>query len=384
MKCLWTAAFVWASLMWAQTPPADSFDELAARAQAEVDSNPAESAELFKKALEIRPSWAEGWLYLGADLYQSQRFSEARDAFRKGIALAPQIGSAYGFLGLCEYELGDLNGAIGDIRKGEQLGLGPNLVFETLVRRRAALALTRAQAYDEALAQLGPLTVKKVNTPEVEEAIGLCALTMPRSPESLTPQERVVVDLAGRATWANMCRRSTDAEQAFAELLAKYPDFPGVQYAAGVYEMEMDQRVALGEFEKELKSNPTHWPSMLVIGFLRTRDGDPEAGIEMTRRAMRLEPPRDHWIAQTAIGQAYLSMGQPEKAVVELEQAAKQQPSNDSIHFFLEQAYRQLGRKADAEREKDEFVRIRERTDPRSLPTPPSLGGAPSASEAAQ
>jgi tetratricopeptide (TPR) repeat protein len=382
MKWLCLPAVLWASLLQAQTSTVENFDDLAARAQAEVDSNPAEAVSLYRKALDIRPGWAEGWLYMGADLYQLQRFPEARDAFRKGVALAPQLGMAVGFLGLCEYEMGDLHQALVDIMKGESLGLGPNLVFETLVRRHAALILVREQAYDEALAQLGPLTVKKVNTPEVEEAIGLCALTMPRRPESLTPQERAVVDLAGRATWANMCRRSSEAEEAFRELMSKYADFPGVHYANGVYQMEMDQRLALSEFEKELKLHPAHWPSMLVIGFLRTRDGDPEGGIQMTQNATRLEPARDRWIALTAIGQAYLAMGETDKAIAALQEALQQQPNNDSIHFFLGQAFRQAGRKADALRERDEFVRLREQTDPRSMPTPPGMG-APQATETA-
>jgi hypothetical protein len=45
------------------------------------------------------------------------------------------------------------------------------------------------------------------------------------------------------------------------------------------------------------------------------------------------------------------------------------------VHFFLEQAYRQAGRKEDAQREKDTFVRLREKMDPRSMPTPPGMGG---------
>jgi protein O-GlcNAc transferase len=373
MKPLYAGALVIAFVSQAQTPPSESFEDLASRAQANVDSQPADAVTLFRKALELRPSWAEGWLYMAGDLYGLHRYTEARDAFQKGIALAPQIGTAYGFLGMCEYELGDSSQALADIRKGEALGLGANLPFETVARQRAALVLIREQAYDEALAQLGPLSTRGVNSPEVDEAIGLCALTMARRPETLTALERPVVDLAGRATWANMSRKSTEAEEGFRELMAKYPDFPGAHYAYGVYQMELDQRVALAEFEKELKANPAHWPSMLVVAFLRTRDGEPEAGIQLTLKAMRLQPARNRWISQTAIGQAYLSMGDPAKAIVALEAAAKQQPDNDSVHFFLEQAYREAGRKEDAQREKATFVRLREQMDPRSMPTPPGM-----------
>jgi tetratricopeptide (TPR) repeat protein len=375
MKPLCASALLLASLLSAQNPPPVSFDDLSARALSEVDSNPAEAVSLFQKALDMRPSWPEGWLYMASDLYALQRYAEARDAFRKGIAVAPQNGTEYGFLGLAEYALGDFNQALIDIGKGEALGLGPNIQFETVVRVHAALVLIRAQAYDEALAQVGPLAGKNVNTPELIQAIGLCELTLGRTPETLSARERAVVDLVGKAAWANRNRMSTEATEGFRELMAKYPDDPGVHYAYGVYQMELDQHVALAEFEKELKANPEHWPSMLVVAFLKTRNGEPEAAIESARKAMRLGPARDRWISQTAIGQAYLSMGEPEKAMPELEAAVKQQPSNDSIHFLLEQAYRLSGRKEDAKREKDEYVRLKEQQDPLMVTSPPGMSG---------
>ena len=374
MRLLCASAVLFASLSRAQTPP-DTFEDLAVRAQANVDSKPAEAVTLFRKALVLRPSWAEGWRYLGGDLYGLGRYTEARDAFRKGIALSPQSGTAYGFLGLCEYELGDFDQALADIENGEALGLGPNLPFETVVRHRAALVLIRAQAFDEALAQLGPLSKREVNSPDVTEAIGLCALTMARRPETLSARERAVADLAGKASWANMSRRSTEAEAGFRELMTKYPDDPGVHYAYGVYQMEIDQRVALAEFEKQLKANPAHWPSLLVIAFLRTRDGEPEAAIQLAQKAMRLQPARNRWIGHAAIGHAYLTMGETEKAIPELEASVKQQPDNASVHFYLEKAYRQAGRKADAQREKAEFVRLKTQQDPLALPSPAGMGG---------
>src|SRR5947209_3248432 len=81
---------------------APDFQDLARRAEALLDSKPAEAATLYQQALTLKPDWAEGWLYLGATLYQQDRYAEATDAFRKGIALSPQQGTAWGFLGLSE------------------------------------------------------------------------------------------------------------------------------------------------------------------------------------------------------------------------------------------------------------------------------------------
>lgn len=351
----------------AQTSGGD-FEDLARRAQQAVDANPQEAATLFQQALALRPSWPEGWLYLAGDLYQLNRFSEARDAFHKGLALAPQNGPAWGFLGLCEFELRDFNAALTHILKSETLGVGSNRQFEAALRQRAALILIRAEDYDAALAQLLPLSKLGENSAAVITAAGLCALTIPHLPSDLNPQQLALVNLAGTALWANVCRRSADAESAFRQLLATYPNEPGVHYAYGVYLMEVDQHAALAEFQKELETHPSHWPTMLVSAFLQIREGQPEKAIELARQAIRIAPEKHRWIGHAAIGHALLSMGEPDKAIAELQSALKAQPDNASVHFYLEKAYRQAGRKEDAEREKAEFIRLKQQQDPLTMP----------------
>src|SRR5450631_4204429 len=101
-----------------QQPVSGGFEDLATRAQALVDSNPSQAADLFKQALALRSDWGEGWLYYGACLYQLDRYAEATDAFRKGVALAPGKGTAWAFLGLAEGELDNSDQALADIQKG--------------------------------------------------------------------------------------------------------------------------------------------------------------------------------------------------------------------------------------------------------------------------
>lgn len=355
-----------------------SFEDLARRAQQAVDSNPAEAVALFGQALGLRPSWAEGWLYLGGDLYQLKRYQEARDAFRKGIALAPDKGAGWAFLGLCEYELGDYDKALADIGKGEALRLGDNREFETAVRVRAALILIRATGFDEALAQLEPLTQFRENSPAVIEAAGLCALAIPHLPSELPASRQAVVQLAGQAFWATLSKRPDDAKARYGELLEKYPREPGVHYAHGLFLMEIDQRRALDEFRKEIEADPAHWPSLLAAAFLETRRGAPEAAVELVERAVKVAPERHRWVCHAEMGHSLLAMGQAEKAVPELEAAVKLQPSNSQLHFYLEKAYRQAGRKAAADREKAEFLRLKTQEDPLSLPGQgASMGAVP-------
>ncbi len=378
MKLCPAHAAAWACLlvarMTAAQAPAQNFEDLARRAQAALDRDPAAAASLLKEALDLRPSWPEGWFYLGGALYRLDHYADARDAFHKGLDLSPQNGIAWGFLGLAEYELGHLDSAGIAIDKGEKLGLGANTGFETAVRQRGAMILIRASLFDRAMSQLQPLASRQENSPTVVEAVGLCALAIPAEFSKLPESRRKVVEMAGKAMWAASSQRPKDAKEGFDALLAAYPNEPGVHYAAGLFLMDSDQHAALVEFQKELHGNPDHWPTLLAAAFLETRQGTPEVALQFAERARKLAPASYSWLCDAEMGRALLAKDQPEKAVPLFEQAVKLQPDNAQTHFYLEQAYRRVGRKADAQKERDEFTRLKALQDPKSVP---GSGGNP-------
>ena len=354
--------------MRAQASAKEQFDNLAHRAEAALDRRPEEAAALYKQALALRPEWAEGWLYMGGALYQSGRYAEATDALRKGVELLPSAGSGWALLGLSESQLEDQDQALADIRKGEDLGLGTNIQFETAVRVRAAQLLILSSAFDEALAQLQPLSKHPNNPPPVEEAMGLCVLGIPDDMAQLSAQKRAVVDLAGKAAWAFDRQHPDQAAAGYRQLLAQYPNEPGVHYAYGLFLMETDLTAALAEFQKEVQNNPKHWPALLVIASIRIRQGAPEQAIESLRAALKIVPAKYHWMCHTDLGRADLDANNVPAAIDELENAARQRPSSANVHFFLAEAYRRAGRKADADRERTEFEKIKAQQDPLGVP----------------
>lgn len=347
---------------------AQSFEDLSHQGEAALDRDPARAASLFKEALGLRPAWPEGWFYLGGALYRLDRYSEAREAFHKGLDLAPANGVGWGFLGLVEYEMGDLDHARMAIEKGEALGLGSNLEFEAAVRQRAAMILIRASLFDQAMAQLQPLAARQENAMPVIEAVGLCAMAIAEDPSKLTASRRKIVDLAGKAMWAAASQKPKDAKEGFDQLLASYPYEPGVHYATGLFLMDADQHAALAEFHKELQINPDHWPALLAAAFLETRQGTPDAAIGSVERAKKSAPESYLWLCDAEMGRALLAKDQPEKSVPFLEQAVKLHPESAQTHFYLEQAYRRLGRKGDAQHEREEFVRLKMLEDPQGMP----------------
>jgi tetratricopeptide (TPR) repeat protein len=356
------------SLLRAQTPAATQFDDLSRRAQAALDSHPQEAAQLYKQALAIRPDWPEGWLYMGGALYQAGRYAEATDALRKGLNLAPVFANGWALLGLSESQLDDPDQALADIKKGEELGLNGNVPFETAVRARAAQLLIRSSAFDEALAQLQPLARYPDEPAPVSETMGLCALASQDDIAALTPQRRAVVDLAGKAAWAFATQHPDEAGAAYKQLVAQYPDEPGVHYAYGLFLMETDVKQALAEFQKEAQIDPKHWPALLVIASLQIRQGEPAKAIESLRAAMKTAPAKYHWLCHLNLGHAELDAGNSAAAISELESASRQMPSSANAHFFLAEAYRAAGRRADADREKSEFEKRKVEEDRLGVP----------------
>lgn len=347
---------------------APSFDDLARRAEAALDSRPAEAAALYRQALALRPDWAEGWLYLGATLYQTGRYAEATHAFRKGITLAPAQGTAWAFLGMCEAELDNPEQALADISKGLELGLGDNWPFQVAVRIKAAQIHIQASAFDQALLHLQPLSLKNENAPAVVETMGLTALGLAAVPSQLPEARRAVVRSAGRAAWALANQHPAEAAAAYRELIEQYPNEPGVHYAHGLYLMESDMSGALAEFQKEVQVNPNHWPALIVMGGLQVRQGAAESAVQTLNRAMKLAPATQRWIIHGDLGRAKMTGDDLPGAVAEFETAVRLMPVNAQLRFLLSQAYRRAGRAADADKQKAEFEKLKALEDPLGVP----------------
>jgi tetratricopeptide (TPR) repeat protein len=345
------------------------FGDLAARAQAALDSKPAEAADLYRQALALKPDWTEGWFYLGGALYQLDRYPEAVDAFRKTVALSPKHGTAWAFLGLCEAELDNSEQALADIRKGEALGLGDNQDFVIAVRVKAARLLIQASGFDEALAELQPLVLLNTNAPAVVDTMGLCALATPSKLSDLSSERRKVVNLAGKAAWGLVVHRPSEAAAGYKALLEQYPNEAGVHYAYGLYLLETDASAALAEFQKELQGNPKHWPSLFVVASLQLRDGASDKSVETLRSAMKIIPSRFRWFCHAELGRAYLGANNLDTAITELKTAARLRPASPQVHFFLAQAYRRAGKAEDAQRETAEFQKLKVLQDPLGVTT---------------
>src|SRR6266487_3983671 len=112
----------------AQTRPSAAFSKLAAQADAARKMDDPQAAALYAHALELNPSWKEGWWSLGTLHYQKDRYVECRDAFQRLTALDSKSGPAVTMLGLCEFSARQYDAALVDLRHGQELGVATEAV----------------------------------------------------------------------------------------------------------------------------------------------------------------------------------------------------------------------------------------------------------------
>jgi len=333
-----------------------AFDNLIKAAEAAREQRRLEEAiGLYAKAVAQRPDWVEGHWHLGTSYYALDRYTDARDAFRRVTVREPRHGGAWTFKGLCEYRLKNYDTALEDLLKGRALGVvQPDLV--KTARYHMAALLNRIEEYEEARRTLHDFVHEGDDSPAVIELLGISALRLPLLPTELPPGKREQVMMTGRATYFAGARLSTAARAAFDELLRRYPEVSNIRYAYGLYLITENPDEALEKFHAELEVTPRHPMARLQIALEHIKRGEWPQAQKWAEEAVAEGPTIA--VARKTLGQVLLETGEIERAISELEAGMKLSPDSPVIRFTLARAYRRAGRTADAERQQAEFTRL--------------------------
>jgi tetratricopeptide (TPR) repeat protein len=342
------------------------FDRLAKDASAAREAGRVDEAlDLYQKAVTARPAWDEGHWYIGTLYYGMDRYREARDSFRRTLALQEKkapgepagTGRVYAMKGLCEFQLKDYEASLADLLKAKDVGVDSQDLMSS-VRYHLAIIMTRQEQYEYALLNLLPFAQRGNDSPTVIEAFGMATLRMPLLPSELPADRREMVLLAGRGSYYQAARLSGPARPAFEELVRRYPDSPNVQYAYGVFLLGDDPDKAIEAFKKELKLSPAHNWSMLQIAFEYIKRSDWQAARPWAEQAVATAP--GDFAGRRALGQVLFELGETAAAIEHLERGIKLAPDSPSLHFVLARAYQKAGRAEDAEREREEFRKLQQ------------------------
>ena len=342
----------------AATPTAGpSFESVSRRAAVAREGNHLpEAIRLYRQGVKLRPRWDEGWWYLATLLYETDRYRDAREAFRRFLALKPDAGPAWALRGLCDFRVGDFEKALAHIEKGLTLGIGGNPDILRVARYHQVLLLVRAGQFELATPTLTVLARNETESAGLVEAIGLMMLRMPLFPADIPEARREVVRRAGRAGYLHLARRGEEAGKAFAELVEAFPTEPWVHYAYGVSLLAGDAAKGLAELRRETELQPGAVYAHLEIAFELLRQGDNEGARPAGERAVALAP--GLFAAHNALGRALVELGEIARGTSELETAVRLAPDSPEMHYSLARAYAKAGRKEDAARERAAFAEL--------------------------
>jgi tetratricopeptide (TPR) repeat protein len=367
-------------------PPSPSFDAIVKAAEAARKAEQwQEAIDLYKKAVKLRPTYIEGIWYQGTAYYSLDQFRECRDAFRSVTRASAKNGTAYAFLGLCEFGLKDYDRALQHLLQSRILGIGDK-DLSGVARYHTAIIMTRIEQYEQALETLGEFTSAGNDSPKVIEAMGIATLRMAMLPNEVPPDRREMVLMAGRGSYMMATRQTAGAAAAFQAMVERYPETPNVHYAYGVFLLIEQPDKAIEQFKRELELQPNHAPSLMQIAYEYLKEKNAEAALPWAKQAVEVAP--NSFGTHKALGDALLDSGDIEGAIRELQTAARLAPDSPSTRLSLAKAFQRAGRPDEAARERQEFARLNRlmrttRTGPQSVggidadPTPQGVPATP-------
>jgi tetratricopeptide (TPR) repeat protein len=336
------------------------FATLARQADAARDARQLEKAsEFYKRALELKSDWQEGWWSLGSIAYDLDRFEECASDFRRLSVLKPDGAPGWTMLGLCEFNVRNYVGAVAALTHVEDMGFQENAELSKAARLRLALALIKTESYEKAIAILTDLTRVDKKTPEITVAAGIAGLRRPWTPKEVPEADRELVFGLGDAMASAMELDYKTSIVKFEQLLQAHPSEPSIHYRYGALLYNQDADRGLDEIRKAVALDPNYVPALVSLSVILLKREENQASLEYGEKAVKASPA--DYSTHVVLGRALLASGEPARAARELEEAVKLAPGSPEAHFSLGTAYGRLGKKPEAAREQAEFKRLQQR-----------------------
>ena len=340
---------VFATLAAAQSSPA-SFDSIAQNAAAAREQGDLPRAiELYRQAVQLNPTWGDGWWFLGSLQYGANAYAPAADALTHYIDLAGSPGPAVALRGLCEFETGAYDPALRDIERGLSSGAANHPRNEQILRYHEAMLLTRAGKFEAALQSYALLAQSKPTPPESVLGAGLAGLRTPLFPKEAAGQQDLFM-AAGSAALGFMGGGDANAALPFQELFQRFPTAANAHYLYGYLLFATDAARGVEEFKRELEITPANAPANAMLAWALLLEGDPAHALPYAQKSATGQPTLP--IAQLVLGRSLVETGSVTEGSEHLATALQLDPANLEVHLALAKAYAKSGRNEDARHER--------------------------------
>ncbi len=339
-----------------------------------------EASNEFREILRIDPRNAEACANLGQIAYSQQGYSEAAKWFAESLKFKPQLWDAKALLGLSDMMLGRTT-------DGEPLLVEafPHVNNQKL-KVQVGVSLVRFHMSTHSLSQVAGIVDELEQSGQAD-------------PEVLYVTYRAYSALAAESLdslykkWPESAR----VRQIFAQAAVTQDDFPGAikQYRLAIeadpnlpgihYELgrtiltNSQDNAALSsaeqEFKTELTANPWDADSEYELGETYRLETKLEPAEEHYRRSIQIDP--NLGAAQTALGDLLFSEGKPQEALPHLEAGVRLGADDETAYYKLSRAYEAMGRREEAKREMDIFLKLRKEHASSHPARPPESGANP-------
>ena len=305
-------------------PVQANLDALQKLAQQEGESGQtSEAIRDYKRVLESRPEWKEGWWNLGALQYSANQFADAKSTLLHVVGFAPDLGAAWSLLGLCEFETGDFADALLHLEKAWTLGIN-DAEIERVSTYHLGLLLIRAGRFEHG----SDLLLKSFGGGQVSEqvktALGLATLRVALLPEEVDASKEGLVLAVG-----NVVSQGSGALDHYPALLSAYPDVAYLHYAYGLALANAGRnKEAIGAQLQETSVSPESPLPWIEISRLQLVLGSPKEALTAAQRAVALGP--GNKIAHERLAAASASIGDMAESSRERKAAEQMAAAQDS------------------------------------------------------
>jgi len=333
------------------------FDELsAAAARARDENRDDEAIRLYQQALAVRPAWPEGLWYLSTLYYERERYADARDVLRRFLTTDSTAGPGWALLGMSEFQTHEYPRSLDHLERAMSLGLGDRKEMAQSVFYFVGALRTRFERYDDSMTFLMSMVKSGSPIDLLVEPIGLSALRMPLLPAEIPADRREMIRMAGQGALALEAQNRTEAERLFSEMAKSFPNEIGVHFLYGAFLLDVRPGDGIAEMKRELQISPFNTTARLRLAEQYLKDQKMDQALPLAEEAVKLEP--DHPPAHMMLGEILVAKEDLAGGIRELELAEKGAPQMVRIRWDLLRAYTTVGRKDDAQREKEEIEKL--------------------------
>lgn len=335
-------------LAW-QTVPPEALQHMQAGAEAEKQQHFDVAIAEFKKATELAPAVAAGFVNLGQAYMEKQDYGSAIAPLKHALELSPDLAAAHQLLGYSLLAQGYNAEAISHLSK---------------IQEPTALGIAQIGTGDfqPAVQNLQAALAKHPNDPDLLYYLGRASGLLSKQAIDSLIASYPDSARAHQALAENyfVLRQMPQAEKEFLEALRLRPHTPELHLELGlVYAGSSQWTKAEEQFRAQSQMQPGNAEAAYRLGSALLQQGKArEARIEL-QRADKLQPDMPETLY--SLGKAAALAGDSaaaEKDWTKLLSIEKDTSLASQTHFALAGLYRKQGKTAEAERETQEFQKL--------------------------